>query len=432
MPGLHLVCVELSAVSGDAFVTVTVYPQSRNESDSSSTAATASDAPPQPRKKSGRSPAPPPPPLVFEHRRGEGKAGSAYDDAAAYAALRRALEASEAIGAGLLAQRTANAWGFFTPTGEAIGALPRPKPGAPNEVVPIDAAAAGGGSLEALLAAPTSLLFEGGAFIWPGVRVGHRQRVPIRNAPAKKESGRRGTAGTGTGTTMVTLETLSMQPLVLAIDGFLGLEECDYIKEHAAPHVAQSGVSLMDKDRGKAATEWRTSATYFMPSKPHAPLQQIDQRVASLTRVPKHHQELVQVLRYEDGQKYDAHHDYFDPRLYSKDARTLRLIQHGKANRMATVLWYLSDVDGGGETVFPRAGNLPSPASNSPEGGVCERGLKVAPKKGKAIIFYSLRPDGKIDSLSLHGACPVVGANDKWAANKWVWSVPMSGVMTTP
>ena len=99
---------------------------------------------------------------------------------------------------------------------------------------------------------------------------------------------------------------------------------------------------------------------------------------------------------------------------------------------MATVLWYLSDVEGGGETVFPRAGHRPHPRGLSPEGGVCDQGLKVRPEKGKAIVFYSLRPDGKPDELSLHGACPVVGAADKWAANKWVWSVPMNGVMQTP
>ena len=108
------------------------------------------------------------------------------------------------------------------------------------------------------------LLFEGGTFIWPGVRVGHRQTVPLlrggnpdRAAEAtgdrrlqpqqqgeeqQEQEQQHGTA---------TLETLSMEPLVLAIDGFLGLDECDYIRRHSEPHVRQSGVSLMDKDRGK-------------------------------------------------------------------------------------------------------------------------------------------------------------------------------------
>lgn len=83
-----------------------------------------------------------------------------------------------------------------------------------------------------------------------------------------------------------------------------------------------------------------------MASKNHIPLQNIDKRVSLLSKVPTSHQELVQVLKYAHGQKYDAHHDYFDPKLYTKDKRTLNMIKHGKTNRMATVLWYLSDVEG--------------------------------------------------------------------------------------
>lgn len=158
------------------------------------------------------------------------------------------------------------------------------------------------------------------------------------------------------------------------------------------------------------------------------PLQDIDARVALLTKVPKNHQELVQVLKYDEGKKYDSHHDYFDPKAYSKDANTLKMIRHGKVNRMATVLWYLSDVQGGGETIFPQFGGAPPPHSHAQ----CEVGLKVKPSKGKVIMFYSLTPDGRGDPLSLHGACPVVGKDPKWAANKWVWNAPMSDSLPTP
>ena len=70
-----------------------------------------------------------------------------------------------------------------------------------------------------------------------------------------------------------------------------------------------------------------------MPSRGHAPLRGIDDRVASLTRVPTTHQELVQVLRYEDGQKYDAHTDYFDPRLYTKVRKRASERPRGRAGK---------------------------------------------------------------------------------------------------
>ena len=53
----------------------------------------------------------------------------------------------------------------------------------------------------------------------------------------------------------------------------------------------------------------------------------------------------IQVLRYEHGQKYDAHYDYF--------ADKVNIARGG--HRIATVLMYLSDVTRGGETVFPSA-----------------------------------------------------------------------------
>ena len=53
----------------------------------------------------------------------------------------------------------------------------------------------------------------------------------------------------------------------------------------------------------------------------------------------------MQVLRYEHGQKYDAHFDYFHDKV--------NIVRGG--HRIATVLMYLSNVTRGGETVFPNA-----------------------------------------------------------------------------
>lgn len=53
----------------------------------------------------------------------------------------------------------------------------------------------------------------------------------------------------------------------------------------------------------------------------------------------------IQVLRYEPGQKYDPHYDYF--------ADKVNIARGG--HRIATVLMYLTDVAKGGETVFPEA-----------------------------------------------------------------------------
>ena len=249
------------------------------------------------------------------------------------------------------------------------------------------------------------LLFEGGQWIWPGVRKGYRRTIdigPDRNA---------------------TLETLSLYPLVLSVDGFLSEEECDYVKQAAAPTMKYSEVTLMDHDKGRPSSDFRTSQSAFLTARGDATLTSIDDRTASLVRIPKSHQEHAQVLRYGHSEKYDAHHDYFNPKLYQKDPGTMRLIGNGKWNRMATVFWYLSDVAEGGETNFPRHDRAPQPRDLAR----CDSGLKVKPVRGRVIIFYSLTSDGELDPYSLHGACPVVDGI-KHAANKWVWNSPQNFV----
>merc|ERR1712146_749363 len=127
------------------------------------------------------------------------------------------------------------------------------------------------------------------------------------------------------------LKTLSMSPLLFEIRNFLTKSECDYIQKVSEPHMRKSGVSLMDSDKGKEATEWRTSSTYFLRTGNDRKIKAIDERVSKITALPVDHQEDVQVLRYALGERYDTHHDYFDRRYYS-DPQTLRHIQNGKRN----------------------------------------------------------------------------------------------------
>ena len=270
--------------------------------------------------------------------------------------------------------------------------------------------------LQMLASSGMVLVFQGGNWGWPGVREGFQRSIdlsPTLNFNDESNETRK-----------VTIETLSMTPLVVSIKGFLTDEECEHIATTAEPHMEYSGVSLKDVDKGKAASNWRTSQSTFLSSRGDNILNAIDHRTASLSRVPKNHQEMVQVLRYVQTEKYDAHHDYFDPKDYQRDPQTLSLIENGKKNRFATVFWYLTTVKEGGETIFPHYQGKPLPPGYRHSD--CTYGLKVKPQKGKVIIFYSLDARGQQDPMSLHGACPVIGEQDvKWAANKWIWNGQM-------
>jgi prolyl 4-hydroxylase len=282
-------------------------------------------------------------------------------------------------------------WTTYTPQGERVS-------------TEIDAET---NSIESLRQAGMFLVFQGGQWIWPGVRKGFMRQVRLDDE----------------GRNNVTLETLSLHPLVLSVKGFLTMDECHEIQTQAGPTMQYSGVSLMDADAGRPSSDFRTSQSTFLDSRYHPFLKSIEGKTASLVRLPTNHQEAVQVLRYGNSEKYDAHHDYFEPSMYQNDAHTQELIGKGLRNRMITVFWYLSDVAAGGETVFPRMDKVRTP----PRDLECQMGLRVRPEAGKVIIFYSQTPDGKLDPYSLHGACPVK-EGIKWAANKWVWNAPMGFV----
>lgn len=135
-------------------------------------------------------------------------------------------------------------------------------------------------------------------------------------------------------------------------------------------------------------------------------------------------------------------------------------------NRFATILLYMSDIpeDGGGETVFAKASppsvegenerrrhiseeealeelraTLDAVRSGIEEGSweekmvaTCRSKLSVRPTHGRAVLFYSQHPNGREDTMALHGGCPVLGGHTKWAANLWVWNAPRANYKGAP
>lgn len=66
---------------------------------------------------------------------------------------------------------------------------------------------------------------------------------------------------------------------------------------------------------------------------------------------------------------------------------------------------YLSTPEEGGETVFPLA-EFKSDPNDRTLSDCAKSGLAVKPRKGDALLFYSLNPDGKEDDMSTHASCP--------------------------
>ena len=141
-----------------------------------------------------------------------------------------------------------------------------------------------------------------------------------------------------------------------------------------------------------------------------AVVQAVENRIARLTRLPMSHQEPFLMIKYLPGGINKQHHDPL----------------------AVTVVIHLQDPEEGnligGETIFPtavpidEAGNpLPGDEHMCDCAGEKKPGVSVPTKKGTAVMFYSMQPNGEADMKALHGGC-VVKRGEKWTAIKWLKS----------
>eukprot|EP01060_Flectonema_neradi_P011736 TRINITY_DN18743_c0_g1_i1.p1 TRINITY_DN18743_c0_g1~~TRINITY_DN18743_c0_g1_i1.p1 ORF type:complete len:460 (+),score=55.65 TRINITY_DN18743_c0_g1_i1:60-1382(+) len=197
---------------------------------------------------------------------------------------------------------------------------------------------------------------------------------------------------------------ISYMPRVYFFERLLTDQECEAIVEHAHNQITRSGVVPHKGSNDSTISDVRTSShTWLNEEVPEVGA--VMDRILSITGFRRGDQEALQVLRYEHNQKYDAHHDYFDPNFYGKQT----------TNRAITAFLYLDNVEEGGETWFPRANGGPYPSNYHS----CDSGLRVKPVKGSAAFFYDMRPDLTLDEYSLHGGCPVVKGT-KWGGTLWL------------
>ncbi|WCJ20861.1 2-oxoglutarate (2OG) and Fe(II)-dependent oxygenase superfamily protein [Euphorbia peplus] len=201
---------------------------------------------------------------------------------------------------------------------------------------------------------------------------------------------------------------LSWRPRAFLYKGFLSDEECDHLIVLAKDKLEKSMVA--DNESGKSIeSEVRTSSGMFLSKAQDEVVNNIEAKIAAWTFLPQENGESIQILHYEHGQKYEPHFDYF----------------HDKANqqlgghRIATVLMYLSSVEKGGETIFPNAAGQASQPKDDSWSDCARGGYAVKPRKGDALLFFSLHPDATTDEESLHGSCPVM-EGEKWSATKWI------------
>lgn len=210
------------------------------------------------------------------------------------------------------------------------------------------------------------------------------------------------------GISSIPFQVLSWQPRALYFPEFATAEQSEAIIRMTKPKLRPSTLALRKGETEENTKGIRTSSGTFISASddPTGVLDYIEQKIARATMIPREHGESFNVLRYEIGQKYSAHYDAFNPAEYGPQ----------KSQRVATFLLYLTNVEEGGETMFPFENGL-----NMDIGYDFEKciGLKLKPRQGDGLLFYSVFTNGTIDPTSLHGSCPVI-RGEKWVATKWI------------
>ncbi|XP_066520242.1 transmembrane prolyl 4-hydroxylase [Hoplias malabaricus] len=218
-------------------------------------------------------------------------------------------------------------------------------------------------------------------------------------------------------------------------NGLLSLQEFEQLSSDAFQRfLLQRGVKRSQLVRNSRHT-W-----LYQGQGAHQVLRELRNRVISLTRLPPTLVELsepLQVVRYEQGGHYHAHHD--SGPVYPETTCTHTLLAANTTSpfqtscRYITVLFYLNNVEEGGETTFPVADNRTYEEVSLIQNDVdlldtrkhCDKGnLRVKPTKGTAVFWYNYLSDGRgwvgeQDEYSLHGGC-VVTRGTKWVANNWI------------
>jgi len=218
----------------------------------------------------------------------------------------------------------------------------------------------------------------------------------------------------------LTLTVLSCAPRVFEIKNFLSPIEVDHIVHMATgmnlPVSSTSGGGHGGRKR-TTESDTRSSRNSWVKRNRSPILDTIYRRTADLMRIDEallrerdaeerpdvpfktKAAEDLQLVHYGPGQQYTPHHDFAHPPLKAEM----------QPARFATVLLYLNEDLKGGDTSFQRWQNSESGAA-----------LNVKPEVGKAVLFYSLLPDGNMDDFSQHAATPVI-EGEKWLINLWTW-----------
>ena len=186
------------------------------------------------------------------------------------------------------------------------------------------------------------------------------------------------------------IQAFHRDPDIFCVDDFLTEDECDRIIAKCEPHMA--ACVTKDPVTGVVGPDPRRTSTEAMLPQSEAP--SIVSKLVKLLDCREDELEILQVLRYKEGQEFQAHTDGF--------AGPTTAAGFVNSGRLVTLFAYLSNVQTGGHTEF------------------VDLKFSVAPKKGSAVVHFPASEQLQEDTRTVHRGMPA-GMDEKWILATWVW-----------
>lgn len=172
------------------------------------------------------------------------------------------------------------------------------------------------------------------------------------------------------------------------------------------PELCIDLIALIDKDRRPSTIADENGDAYFRTSETcdlsaeEPAVRELEARLFALNGIDPAHGEPAQGQRYEAGQEFKPHTDYFEP-----NGRDFAKFCSVAGQRTWTFMVYLNDVEAGGATRFKVVDKM------------------FRPETGKLVCWNNHRPDGTLNAATLHHGMKV-RKGVKYVITKWYREKP--------
>lgn len=184
------------------------------------------------------------------------------------------------------------------------------------------------------------------------------------------------------------------------------LLELYVLRKFLSPAECEGLITLIDANRRPSTIADANGDDYFRTSETcdldhtQAAVAALDARLAQVSGIDPVHGEPLQGQRYEVGQEFKPHTDYFEP-----NGQDYQQYCSVAGQRSWTFMIYLNAVEAGGGTRFPKIDKI------------------VKPEVGKLLVWNNRLPDGSVNPATLHHGMKV-RQGVKYVITRWYREKP--------